>query len=109
MQFWGCGAQSNASFGKHLPGIGTELKQAIKKRYPALVALHPYGEVLGRRENRVTVEGTPLDRYGVPIARIEYAIGENERRMALDMYDTPKRFCAPQKRRFFRSSGALSM
>jgi choline dehydrogenase-like flavoprotein len=88
MQFWGCGAQSNASFGKQLPGIGVELKQAIKKRYPALVALHPYGEVLGRRENRVTVEGTPVDRYGVPIARIEYTIGENERRMAQDMYDT---------------------
>ncbi len=88
MQFWGCGAQSNASFAKKLPGFGVDLKQAIKKRYPALVALHPYGEVLGRRENRVTVEGTPLDRYGVPIARIEYAIGDNEKKMAAVMYDT---------------------
>jgi choline dehydrogenase-like flavoprotein len=88
MQFWGCGAQENASFGKKLPGFGVDLKQAIKKRYPALVALHPYGEVLGRRENRVTVEGTPLDKYGVPVARIEYQISDNERRMALHMYDT---------------------
>lgn len=88
MQFWGCGAQTNASFAKKLPGFGIDLKQAVKKRYPALVALHPYGEVLGRRENRVTVEGTPLDRYGVPIARIEYTIGENEKKMAAVMYDT---------------------
>jgi choline dehydrogenase-like flavoprotein len=88
MQFWGCGASGGAAFGKQLPGFGVDLKAAIRKRYPALVALHPYGEVLGRRENRVTVEGTPLDKYGVPIARIEYQIGENERKMARDMYDT---------------------
>ena len=48
------------------------------------MALHPYGEVLPRRENRVTVEGTPLDAYGVPIARIEYKITDNERRMAAE-------------------------
>ncbi|MDP8981635.1 MAG: GMC family oxidoreductase [Acidobacteriota bacterium] len=87
MQFWGCGAQDGAGFGKKLPGIGMDLKQAIKKRYPALVALHPYGEVLPYRDNRVMVEGTPSDRYGVPIARIEYKIGENERKMAKSMYD----------------------
>ncbi|HVT93185.1 MAG TPA: GMC family oxidoreductase [Bryobacteraceae bacterium] len=88
MQFWGFGAQSGAGFGSSLPGYGVELKKAIKRRYPALVALHPYGEVLPRRENRITVEGTPTDAYGVPIARIEYAIGENERKMAEAMYDT---------------------
>lgn len=88
MQFWGVGAQENAAFGKKLPGFGVDLKQAIKKRYPALVALHPYGETLGRADNRVTVEGTPVDRYGVPIARIEYQVGDNERKMAVDMYDT---------------------
>ena len=88
MQFWGIGALENASFAKKLPGFGVGLKRAVKQRYPALVALHPYGEVLGRRENRITVEGTPLDRYGVPVARIEYEIGDNERKMAMDMYDT---------------------
>ena len=42
----------------------------------------------GRPDNRITVDGTPLDRYGVPIAKIEYSIGENERKMAKDMYAT---------------------
>jgi choline dehydrogenase-like flavoprotein len=88
MQFWGCGAGANAGFAKDLPGFGLDFKKAVKRRYPALVALHPYGEVLPRRENRVTVEDTPLDAYGVPIARIEYKIGDNERRMAAEMYDT---------------------
>src|SRR5258708_36460319 len=84
MQFWGCGAGAGAAFAKDIPGFGLDFKKAVKQRYPALVALHPYGEVLPRRENRVTVEGTPLDAYGVPIARIEYKIGDNERRMAAD-------------------------
>ncbi|MEO7653738.1 MAG: GMC family oxidoreductase, partial [Bryobacteraceae bacterium] len=88
MQFWRCGASANAEFAKDIPGFGADFKKAVKKRYPALVALHPYGEVLPRRENRVTVEGAPKDRYGVPIARIEYQIGENERRMTAEMYDT---------------------
>lgn len=88
MQFWGAGAQEGAGFAKNLPGFGAGLKSAIKQRYPALVALHPYGETLARRENRVTVAGTPVDKYGIPIARIEYTIGDNERKMALDMYET---------------------
>jgi choline dehydrogenase-like flavoprotein len=88
MQFWGCGAKSDAAFAKDLPGFGAEFKRNVKKKYPALVALHPYGETLPRRENRVTVEGTPKDKYGIPIARIEYQIGENERKMAAEMYDT---------------------
>jgi len=87
-QFWSSGAQDNASFARHLPGFGRGFKQAVNQRYPALVQMHPYGEVLPRAGNRVTVEGTPADRYGIPIARIEYKIGENERRMARDMYDT---------------------
>lgn len=88
IQFWGCGAQENANFAKMMPGFGLDFKKQVKRRYPALVALHPYGEVLPRRENRVTVEGTPVDRYGLPIARIEYKIGENERKMAAEMFDT---------------------
>jgi choline dehydrogenase-like flavoprotein len=88
MQFWGCGAGTGASFAKEIPGFGLDFKQTVKRRYPALVALHPYGEVLPRRDNRVTVEGTPRDAYGVPIARIEYKIGDNERRMTAEMYDT---------------------
>jgi choline dehydrogenase-like flavoprotein len=87
-QFWGTGAQDSASFAKQVPGFGLDFKKAVKRRYPAWVALHPYGEVLPRRENRVTVEGTPLDRYGLPTARIEFKIGENERKMVAEMYDT---------------------
>lgn len=88
MQFWGCGAGTGASYGKTLPGFGKDLKTAIKNRYPAMVAIHPYGEVIGRHENRVTVEGTGVDAYGVPLPKIEYQIGENEHQMAKEMYES---------------------
>ena len=87
-QFWGSGAVAEAGFAKSLPGFGADFKKGVKSRYPALVALHPYGEVLPRRDNRVTVEGTPKDRYGMPIARIEFKISDNERKMVEEMYDT---------------------
>lgn len=86
-QFWSTGAQANAEFAKSLPGFGAEFKKSVKNRYPALLSLHPYGEVLPRRDNRVTVEGTPKDRYGVPIARIEFKLSDNERKMVDEMYD----------------------
>ena len=50
--------------------------------------MHPYGEVLPRADNFVTVEGTPLDAFGVPLPKIALSIGDNERAMIEDMYDT---------------------
>lgn len=87
-QFWYTGAQTDLGYAKTLPGFGADYKKSVKARYPAMLALHPFGETIPKRDNRITTLGSPLDRYGVPIARIDYSIGENERRMARDMYDT---------------------
>ena len=86
--FWYTGAQTDLSYAKSIPGFGLEFKKAVKQRYPAILALHPFGEALPKAENRITVKGSPLDRYGVPVSRIAYAVGENERRMSNDMYNT---------------------
>lgn len=88
MQFWGCGAGDGAGFAKDLPGFGAGFKREVKRHYPALVAIHPYGEVLGYADNRVLVDESQKDQYGVPIARIEFKYRENERRMMREMYDT---------------------
>jgi choline dehydrogenase-like flavoprotein len=88
IQLWGMGCQANASVAKKLAGFGLDFKKSVKRHYPAVIQLHPYGEVLPRATNRITVEGTPKDRYGLPIMRIEYDVGENERRMVDAMYST---------------------
>ncbi|MCI0485530.1 MAG: GMC family oxidoreductase [Blastocatellia bacterium] len=89
IQFWGSGCQLQANhFGKGLPGFGAELKKDIRRRYPSWVEVHPFGETLPRADNRVTVEGTPVDKYGIPLPRIVYSTGDNERKMVEEMYDT---------------------
>jgi len=91
MQFWGIGCQAGAGWAKGLPGFGRDFKRDIKKRYPAWVELHPYGEVVPVPENRVEVDENRLDAYGVPLPRIIFKYGENERKMVDEMYDTVER------------------
>ena len=87
IQLWGIGCGSNAQFAKRMSGFGLDFKRDVRKSYPALVQMHPYGEVLPYRHNRIAVDGTPPDRFGVPTIRIEYKLGENERKMLPRMYD----------------------
>jgi choline dehydrogenase-like flavoprotein len=90
MQFWntGCSSTGAGHVARGLPGFGVSLKKSIKRRYPAWFEIHPYGEVLPRKDNRVTVDESRTDRYGVPLMKIDYRTGENERKMAEHMYDT---------------------
>jgi choline dehydrogenase-like flavoprotein len=88
-QFWNTGAPSGGAHGlsSRIPGFGADLKRAIKRRHPAWFEIHPYGEVLPYANNRITVGDAGNDRYGVPLIRIDYRIGENERRMTEHMCD----------------------
>jgi choline dehydrogenase-like flavoprotein len=87
-QFWNTGAQPGLFWAKSMDGYGADFKAGIKKRFPALVAIHPYGEVLPYAHNQITVEGTGVDKYGIPIAKIDYRTGANESAMLKDMYTT---------------------
>jgi choline dehydrogenase-like flavoprotein len=89
-QFWNTGASiSGAHAGsERVPGFGASLKKEIKARHPAWFEIHPFGEVLPYAHNRITVDPARVDKYGVPLPRIDYRIGENERRMTEHMADT---------------------
>jgi len=98
MQFWNTGSQTTgADVAQYLPGFGASFKAEVKKRYPALVSLHPFGEVLPRPENRVTVDESRRDRYGVPLMKVDVAFGDNERKMRKHMYDTCQEMLATLK------------
>jgi len=90
MQFWNTGASDTGAHGgsDRIPGFGVALKQEIKRRHPAWFEMHPYGEVLPYAHNRITVGDAGEDRYGVPVVKIDYKIGDNERKMAEHMADT---------------------
>jgi len=89
-QFWNTGASvSGAHPGStHIPGFGADLKKEIKRRHPAWFEIHPFGEVLPYAYNRITEDDERTDKYGVPLPRIDYRIGENERKMTEHMADT---------------------
>lgn len=96
-QFWNTGAHGTPSYAKQLPGFGADFKAAVKRRYPALVAIHPYGEVLGYRDNRITVNDNDVDQYGIPIPHLSFKVGENERTMVQEMYDMVEQIFAAGK------------
>lgn len=90
IQFWNTGASIYGANGnsEFLPGFGASFKKAVKDHHPAWVAIHPFGEVLPYAHNRITVDPATTDKYGVPVARIDYRIDENERKMTAHMADT---------------------
>jgi choline dehydrogenase-like flavoprotein len=89
MQFWNTGSYGSGlqSYPRIVPGFGADLKRGIKRQYPAWVELHPFGEVLPYAHNRITVDKTKPDRYGVPLLKIDYQVGDNERKMTEHMAD----------------------
>lgn len=89
-QFWGTGSLDGTPslVGRQVPGFGASFKREMKRRIPAWVEIHPFGEVLPYAHNRITVDKTRSDRYGVPLLHIDYRTGENERKMVEHMCDT---------------------
>ena len=89
MQFWGTGCQMTGADTAHaVPGFGATFKAEVKKRYPALVKLHPFGEILPRsceHGDGRSRAGRSLRR---PLMRVSVTFGENERQMVRHMYDT---------------------
>jgi choline dehydrogenase-like flavoprotein len=90
IQFWNSGAAQPGAghYAQGLAGFGAGFKKDVRRRYPAFVQLHPFGEVLPRAENQMTVDEAHVDQYGVPMAKISFSTGENERLMIKEMYDT---------------------
>ncbi len=90
MQFWNTGSSGAGlrQFGSAIPGFGADLKKEVTRRYPSWVELHPFGEVLSYPDNRITVDETKKDRYGVPLLKIDYRVRENEQKMKEHMADT---------------------
>jgi choline dehydrogenase-like flavoprotein len=71
-----------------MPGFGKAFKSNVRKHYPALISFGGFGEVLPRKENRITLDPVVRDAWGLPVIRFDYRFGDNELKMAKDMGDT---------------------
>ncbi len=84
----GGGAREYPQMAHELPGFGQAFKSSVRKHYPAVFGLGGFGEVLPRKENRVTLDPVVKDAWGVPVLRFDYRFSDNELRMAKDMADS---------------------
>ena len=81
----GYGSQggSSPSFNFGAPGFGKEYKDAVRKgQWGINIGL--WGECLARKENRVEIDKTRVDAWGVPILKINAGWGDNELRLWAD-------------------------
>src|SRR5258708_37243352 len=78
-----------------LAGFGSEFNRMVREAEdPAPFFMAGFGEMLASPDNRVTVDKDKKDAWGLPVARIECAHGENERAMAKDMAESMKEMAA---------------
>jgi choline dehydrogenase-like flavoprotein len=84
----GGGAGEFPGMAHDIPGFGKAFKSSVRKYYPAMIGLGGFGEVLPRKENRVTLDPDVKDAWGLPVLRFDYRFSDNELKMAKDMADT---------------------
>jgi choline dehydrogenase-like flavoprotein len=81
----GGGCSEYPGMAHYLPGYGKNFKSSVRKHYPAIISFGGFGEVLPRKENRITLDPEVKDAWGIPVTRFDYRFGDNELKMAKDM------------------------
>ena len=68
-------------------GIGGDMKDQLAQPGQWTIGGTAFGEMLPNHANSVTLDETRKDKWGLPVHKIDCAIGENERLMRKDMMD----------------------
>jgi choline dehydrogenase-like flavoprotein len=86
--FQGGGGRAGWGRGNDMPGFGRELKLALRQPGPWSFGFYGFGECLPRPTNRIELDPTVVDAWGIPALRIHCEWSENERAMLKDMAAT---------------------
>jgi choline dehydrogenase-like flavoprotein len=84
----GGGCAEYPGMAHEIPGYGKAFKSSVRKYYPAIISFGGFGEVLPRKENRVTLDPQVKDAWGIPVLHFDYRFSDNELKMAKDMADS---------------------
>ena len=68
--------------GFYRPGVGEQAKAELRAPGPWEMHLSGFGEMLPRPDNRVTLDGSKVDQWGIPLVHIDCTFGENELKIA---------------------------
>ena len=66
-------------------GVGGAFKDALSEPGAWSFGATAFGEMLPNHDNKVTLDETKKDKWGLPVLKIDCATGENERLMRKDM------------------------
>ncbi len=66
-------------------GVGGEFKDHAAEPGKWYIGGTAFGEMLPNHDNKVTIDPEKKDKWGLPVLRMDCAIGENERLMRIDM------------------------
>ena len=66
-------------------GVGGAFKDEMAQPGPWQVGATAFGEMLPNHDNRITLDTSRTDKWGLPVLAIDCATGENERLMRRDM------------------------
>ncbi|MDH5345900.1 MAG: GMC family oxidoreductase [Gammaproteobacteria bacterium] len=66
-------------------GIGADFKDRMAEPGEWRIGATAFGEMLPNHDNRIGIDETRTDKWGMPVLKIDCAMGENERLMRVDM------------------------
>ena len=70
--------------------IGAEFKDALCEPGNWSIGMTAFGEMLPYHENKITLDKTKNDKWGMPVLAFDAEIKENERKMRIDMMNDAK-------------------
>ena len=88
-----------------LPGFGAEFKKRVRDLEPAFFHMGGFGKVLARPDNRVTVDPSRTDAYGIPIPIVHFKFGENDIALWKDIKVQAQEILHAAKARLICASG----
>jgi choline dehydrogenase-like flavoprotein len=68
-----------------VPGFGADFKHALRNPGPWIVYLTGFGECLPYKDNRMVLDESKKDRFGIPQVRFHFEFRENEEKMLVDI------------------------
>jgi choline dehydrogenase-like flavoprotein len=66
-------------------GVGADFKDRMAQPGEWSIGATAFGEMLPNHDNRMSLDETRTDKWGLPVPSIDCATGENERLMRIDM------------------------
>ena len=86
------GAASRENWKRNIAelNIGVDLKNELSEPGPWTMGITAFGEILPYHENKITLDNSKKDKWGLPVLKFDCEIKDNEKKMRKAMIDDAK-------------------